>query len=60
MEMHLVHYKTQRTAAQEVAAVAGVGYTASVLGATATPVDPAGIAVISYQIDVGFFICLFT
>ena len=60
MEMHVVHYKTQRTAAQEVAAAAGLGYSASVLGATATPVDPAGVAVISYLIDVGFFISLFS
>ena len=63
MEMHLVHYKTERTLVQETAAVAtanGLGYSAAVTGAVTAPVDPAGIAVISYQIDVGFFICLFT
>ena len=63
MEMHLVHYKTERTLVQETAAVAtanGIGYSAAVTGAVATPVDPAGIAVIAYQIDVSFIISTFT
>ena len=58
MEMHVVHHKTDLTTAQKTAAFAandGVGYSSAVLGATATPVDPAGVAVIAYQIDVGFF-----
>ena len=63
MEMHMVHYKTERTVAQETAAIAtanGLGYSAAVTAAVTAPVDPAGIAVISYLIDVGFFISLFT
>ena len=63
MEMHVVHHKTHRTVAQETAAVVipgGIGYSAAVLAATATPVDPAHIAVIAYQIDVSFFISPFT
>ena len=62
MEMHVVHHKTHRTVAQETAAMAlagGIGYSAAVLAATATPVDPAGIAVIAYQIDVSFIISTF-
>jgi len=58
MEMHVVHYKTQRPATKETFEVqaldtAGLPYNAAVLAATLAPVDPAGIAVIAYQIDVG-------
>merc|ERR1712115_695312 len=64
MEMHAVFYKNELTLAQEtVAAAAGAaaatpngangGYGRAVIAATTTPVDPAGVAVVAYQIDVG-------
>merc|ERR1711884_1016941 len=64
MEMHAVFYKNELTFAQETdAAAAGGavatpngangGYSRAVIAATTAPVDPAGVAVIAYQIDVG-------
>merc|ERR1712109_16881 len=64
MEMHAVFYKNELTFAQETdAAAAGAavatplgangGYGRAVIAATTAPVDPAGVAVIAYQIDVG-------
>merc|ERR1711884_835889 len=66
MEMHAVFYKNELTFAQETeaagAAVAAValpytransGYSRAVVAATTAPVDPAGVAVVAYQIDVG-------
>ena len=63
MEMHAVFYKNELTLAQETAAAAGAwtldtgangGYGRAVIAATTAPVDPAGVAVIAYQIDVRF------
>merc|ERR1711884_66650 len=66
MEMHAVFYKNELTFAQETAAAgadvaaaalpytkANSGYSRAVIAATTTPVDPAGVAVVAYQIDVG-------
>merc|ERR1712109_126498 len=64
MEMHAVFYKNELTFAQETAAAAAGaavatptgangGYGRAVIAATTTPVDPAGVAVVAYQIDVG-------
>merc|ERR1712109_415235 len=66
MEMHAVFYKNELTSAQETeAAAASVaaaalpytgansGYSRAVVAATTAPVDPAGVAVVAYQIDVG-------
>merc|ERR1711884_67832 len=66
MEMHAVFYKNELTFAQETdAAAASVaaaalpytaansGYSRAVIAATTAPVDPAGVAVVAYQIDVG-------
>merc|ERR1719195_2011300 len=66
MEMHAVFYKNELTSAQETeAAAASVaaaalpytgansGYSRAVIAATTAPVDPAGVAVVAYQIDVG-------
>merc|ERR1711953_1088161 len=64
MEMHAVFYKNELTLAQETAAAASAvaaatpngangGYTRAVIAATTAPVDPAGVAVVAYQIDVG-------
>merc|ERR1711884_535616 len=64
MEMHAVFYKNELTLAQETAAAAAGGAVATPLGAnggygraviaaTTAPVDPAGVAVVAYQIDVG-------
>merc|ERR1712156_1399738 len=66
MEMHAVFYKNELTFAQEAAAAnaagaaatlpytgANSGYSRAVVAATTTPVDPAGVAVVAYQIDVG-------
>merc|ERR1711994_30973 len=63
MEMHAVFYKNELTLAQETnAAAAGAaaantgangGYGRAVIAATTAPVDPAGVAVVAYQIDVG-------
>ena len=62
MEMHVVHHKTSLTVAQHTAGVIGLaGYDRATHAAyTSTPVDPAGVAVIAYQIDVSFFISLFS
>ena len=74
MEMHAVFYKNELTLAQETeaagAAVAAValpytgansGYSRAVIAATTAPVDPAGVAVVAYQIDVSlpFFFFLY-
>merc|ERR1711994_653181 len=63
MEMHAVFYKNELTFAQETAAAAAVaaatptgangGYSRAVIAATTAPVDPVGVAVVAYQIDVG-------
>merc|ERR1712156_579470 len=64
MEMHAVFYKNELTLTQETAAAASAvaaatpngangGYTRAVIAATTAPVDPAGVAVVAYQIDVG-------
>merc|ERR1712156_539905 len=63
MEMHAVFYKNELTLAQETAAAdaaadptltgANGGYSRAVIAATTAPVDPAGVAVVAYQIDVG-------
>merc|ERR1711884_626382 len=64
MEMHAVFYKNELTFAQETAAAAAGGavatplganggYSRAVVAATTAPVDPAGVAVVAYQIDVG-------
>ena len=62
MEMQFVHYKTQFPAAKETVAQATPtavhgtsGYSVAVTKATTAPLDPAGVAVISYMVDVGFF-----
>ena len=76
MEMHAVFYKNELTLAQETAAAAagplgfwlaslGIGgnggYSRAVFAATTAPVDPAGVAVVAYQIDVSlpFFFFLY-
>merc|ERR1712073_254842 len=61
-----VFYKNELTSAQETEAAnaagaaatlpytgANSGYSRAVVAATTTPVDPAGVAVVAYQIDVG-------
>merc|ERR1712088_531627 len=66
MEMHAVFYKNELTLAQETDAAAAAvaaaslpytgansGYSRAVIAATTAPVDPAGVAVVAYQIDVG-------
>merc|ERR1711884_91800 len=66
MEMHAVFYKNELTFAQETEAAvpsvaaaalpytaANSGYSRAVVAATTAPVDPAGVAVVAYQIDVG-------
>merc|ERR1712156_1381967 len=66
MEMHAVFYKNELTFAQETDAAAAAvaaaalpytgansGYSRAVIAATTAPVDPAGVAVVAYQIDVG-------
>merc|ERR1711884_961816 len=66
MEMHAVFYKNELTFAQETEAAvpsvaaaalpytaANSGYSRAVIAATTAPVDPAGVAVVAYQIDVG-------
>merc|ERR1712088_1130344 len=66
MEMHAVFYKNELALAQETDAAAAAvaaaalpytgangGYSRAVIGATTAPVDPAGVAVVAYQIDVG-------
>merc|ERR1712088_197660 len=66
MEMHAVFYKNELTLAQETDAAAAAvaaaalpytgansGYSRAVVAATTAPVDPAGVAVVAYQIDVG-------
>merc|ERR1711884_422637 len=64
MEMHAVFYKNELTLAQETEAAAAGGavatplganggYSRAVVAATTAPVDPAGVAVVAYQIDVG-------
>lgn len=64
MEMHAVFYKNELTLAQETAAAAAAvaaatptgangGYGRAVIASTTAPVDPAGVAVVAYQIDVG-------
>merc|ERR1711994_960805 len=64
MEMHAVFYKNELTFAQETAAAAAGaavatptgangGYSRAVIAATTAPVDPASVAVVAYQIDVG-------
>ena len=72
MEMHAVFYKNELTLAQETAAAAAAvaaatptgangGYGRAVIASTTAPVDPAGVAVVAYQIDVSlpffFFSC---
>ena len=61
MEMHTVFYKTSNELAKETLAAAAAtatagssGYYWAVVAATADPIDPAGIAVIAYQIDGSF------
>merc|ERR1712115_115128 len=54
MEMHAVFYKNELTLAQETAAAdAAADPTLNVIAAATAPVDPAGVAVVAYQIDVG-------
>merc|ERR1712073_206762 len=61
-----VFYKNELTSAQETDAAAAAvaaaalpytgansGYSRAVIAATTAPVDPAGVAVVAYQIDVG-------
>ena len=74
MEMHAVFYKNELTFAQETDAAAAAvaaaalpytgansGYSRAVVAATTAPVDPAGVAVVAYQIDVSlpFFFFLY-
>ena len=55
MEMYFVHYKTNYPInAATFAANNGIGYSAAVVEATTAPIDPAGVAVIAYQVDVSF------
>ena len=61
MEMYFVHYKTNYPINAATFAVNnGIGYSAAVVEATTAPIDPAGVAVIAYQVDVSFCISLFT
>merc|ERR1712156_57722 len=55
MEMHAVFYKNELTFDQEAAAAAAAADPTlnAIAAATPAPVDPAGVAVVAYQIDVG-------